>query len=276
MFFCNFGNLSNPMSHELKEIQENLSPLKQEIVHHEVYQNIQSINELKIFMRFHVYAVWDFMSLLKALQINLTCTTLPWFPVGSGETRALINEIVAGEESDIDAFGAKKSHFEMYLDAMEQCGAETNEIKTFINALQSGNSLEEAYQIAGTPEEAKKFVNHTFSVINSGKSHCQAATFTFGREDLIPAMFHTIVTDLNQKFPEQVSLFKYYLDRHIEVDGDHHSHLALDMTSALCAQHCEYWIEAEQASKASLLQRIELWNGVHREITAISKHHLLA
>jgi hypothetical protein len=254
------------MAAELQKIQEALSPVKEEIVQHQVYKVINSIEDLQIFMRFHVYAVWDFMSLLKALQINLTCTTLPWFPVGSGSTRALINEIVAGEESDADALGDKKSHFEMYLDAMEQCGAETAEIRNFITALQSGHSLEEAYEMAGTPEEARAFVNFTFSIINSGKSHNQAAAFTFGREDLIPNMFHTIVTDLNEKFPEQISLFKYYLDRHIEVDGDHHSHLALDMTAELCGQNSEYWKEAELCSLESLDQRIKLWDGVYREI----------
>ncbi|HMI05843.1 MAG TPA: DUF3050 domain-containing protein [Pedobacter sp.] len=254
------------MSVELEEIQESLSPLKDKIVQHQVYKVITSVEDLKIFMRYHVYAVWDFMSLLKALQINLTCTTLPWFPVGSGSTRALINEIVAGEESDIDAAGNKKSHFEMYLDAMEQCGADTNEIRNFIAALQSGQTLEHAYLSAGTPEEAREFVNFTFSIINSGKSYNQAAAFTFGREDLIPSMFHAIVTDLNEKFPDQISLFKYYLDRHIEVDGDHHSHLALNMTEELCNQNSRYWQEAEICSKESLNQRIKLWDGVYKEI----------
>lgn len=254
------------MSVAIAKIHQSLSPLKEEIVHHKVYNCINSIDELKVFMRYHVYAVWDFMSLLKVLQINLTCTTLPWFPVGSGATRALINEIVAGEEADVDALGNKKSHFEMYLDAMEQCGAATDEIKNFINALKTGKTLDEAFELAGTPLAAREFVNHTFSIINSGKTHNQAAAFTFGREDLIPNMFHTIVTDLNEKFPDQVALFKYYLDRHIEVDGDHHSHLALAMIAELCHNNTAYWEEAEICSKQALLQRIKLWDGVYHEL----------
>lgn len=254
------------MPEKIADIQESLVPLRKEIVEHKVYNVINSIEDLRVFMRFHVYAVWDFMSLLKSLQISLTCTSLPWFPVGSGATRALINEIVAGEESDIDAAGRQKSHFEMYLDAMEQCGADTTEILRFIAALQQGATFEEAYELAGTPPEARAFVNFTFSLIHSGQSHTQAAAFTFGREDLIPNMFTAMVTDLDKKFPNQISFFKYYLDRHIEVDGDHHSHLALEMTTALCEKKEDYWEEAKLCSMESLRQRSRLWDGIYKEI----------
>ncbi|WP_316789008.1 DUF3050 domain-containing protein [Pedobacter frigoris] len=256
------------MKAALERIQIAIEPLRQEIINHKVYSVINDIEDLRIFMEHHVYAVWDFMSLLKSLQINLTCTTLPWFPVGSGNTRSLINEIVAGEESDIDANGIKKSHFEMYLEAMEQCGADTAEIHSFIAALKESNDFERAYRVAGTPAAAQSFVDFTFETIYSNQAHLQASTFTFGREDLIPNMFLTIVNDLNQKFPDQISLFKYYLDRHIEVDGDHHSHLALEMTAELCGDNDTYWKAAEEATIASLRKRLELWDGAYQKITA--------
>lgn len=254
------------MNQKLERIQVDIEPLRQEIINHKVYGVIEDLEDLRIFMQYHVYAVWDFMSLLKALQINLTCTSIPWFPVGTGNTRALINEIVAGEESDVDANGDKKSHFEMYLDAMSQCGADTSEISAFVRTLQSGAGFDEAYRFAGTPAEAISFVDFTFDVINAGKEHVQASTFTYGREDLIPNMFFSIVNDMNSKFPDQVSLFKYYLDRHIEVDGDHHSHLALEMTAALCGDDPQKWAEAAEMSRQALTQRIKLWDGAYKAI----------
>lgn len=260
------------MNPAIERINTLISPIRKEIIQHELYAEMQSLDDIRAFMQFHVYAVWDFMSLLKTLQNELTCTRVPWFPVGDAETRHLINEIVVGEESDVDAHGKRKSHFELYLDAMQQCGADTSGIEVFIHALKSGKSLEESFEIAKTPAEARAFVRFTFRIINSGKAHLQAAIFTFGREDLIPDMFHAIVEDLHQQFPEQIATFKYYLERHIEVDGDHHSHLALKMTANLCADEDEKWSEAEQIVLESLEKRALLWEGAKKMIVSNKTH----
>ena len=259
------------MHSNIQKINAAIEPLRSEIINHKVYSVIEDLEDLKIFMNFHIYAVWDFMSLLKSLQNNLTCTSVPWFPVGDATTRHLINEIVVGEESDVDANGITKSHFELYLEAMQQCGANVEQMDLFISSMKNVVDFEQAYKKAQTPIAAQNFVNYTFECINSNKSHVQAAVFTFGREDLIPAMFHSIVSDMHQKFPDSLSVFKYYLERHIEIDGDHHSNLALTMTSNLCGTNQEFWEEAQQASIQSLKQRIALWDGIYEEIIRSKK-----
>ncbi|MFC3560856.1 DUF3050 domain-containing protein [Pedobacter jamesrossensis] len=254
------------MHPNIVKIQENIEPLRQQIINHKVYNEISELEDLQIFMEHHIYAVWDFMSLLKALQINLTCTTLPWFPVGDAVTRQLINEIVAGEESDVDANGDIKSHFELYLDAMAQCGANVETVKNFLTSIQKGRDFDMAFELAQVPAAARDFVKSTFDTINIGKTHLQAASFTFGREDLIPNMFFSMVNDLNSTQPEKVSVFKYYLERHIEIDGDHHSHLALSMTEKLCEKDEAFWAEAEEITKIALQKRIDLWDAAYAEI----------
>jgi hypothetical protein len=254
------------MNEAVAKIRKRIEPLRQEIIQHKVYQSIKNLDDLKLFMQYHVYAVWDFMSLLKTLQNNLTCTSVPWFPKGNADTRYLINEIVVGEESDIDLNGKRKSHFELYLDAMKQCGADYQSINTFIRTMQKSGDLNVAFKEARTPLAAKEFVSFTFDIIESSKPYLQSAIFTFGREDLIPSMFHSIVSDMHQKLPGSISIFKYYLDRHIEIDGDHHSHLALQMTSNLCEFKTEYWQEAEEVTVISLQKRIALWDGILEEI----------
>ncbi len=258
----------NKMNEQIEKIQKAIEPLQQQIINHKVYSVINSIDDLAVFMNHHIYAVWDFMSLLKALQQELTCTSVPWFPVGSANTRYLINEIVTGEESDVDGEGIRKSHYEMYLDAMHQCGSSPKIFLDFTEDFKNMGNLQAAFEASSIPETAKEFLTYTFDIIASGKPHLQAAVFTFGREDLIPYMFHSIVNDLNVKFPGQVSQFKYYLDRHIEVDGDHHSHLALTMTAELCGEDAAKWEQIEAASVKALQMRITLWDGIYNEIVS--------
>lgn len=256
------------MQTAIDSINKTIEPIKQTIISHPAYDHITTIEGVRAFMEQHVFAVWDFMSLLKALQNHLTCTSVPWFPVGDAKTRFLINEIVCGEESDI-AYKTEgnTSHFELYLEAMHQANASTTAVDQFISALKTGTTVENAIENLAIPQTTKDFVRFTFEVIQTNKPHIIAAVFTFGREDLIPGMFRNIVDELNRKFDGQLDIFAYYLDRHIEVDGDHHSHLALEMVSLLCGDSLEKWNEAQAYSLRALEMRNALWNGVMEGIT---------
>lgn len=257
----------NPrMNLHLKKLQEEIEPLRQELIQHKIYSTIKTIKDLTVFMEHHVFAVWDFMSLLKTLQKNLTCVNVPWVPVGNANTRYLINEIVLGEESDVDEVGKRTSHFELYLNAMEQAGCDLEPIQTFIKNLKKNIPIVESGIIAGIPVESAEFIENTFSVINSDVPYLQAAVFTFGREDLIPGMFISFVNELNKQTNNKISVLKYYLERHIEVDGEHHSHLAYQMTEELCGDDSQKWEEATEAVKDALRQRIKLWNAIAAKV----------
>lgn len=258
------------MTKQIEKLKTAIEPFRQEIINHKVYSSIKELDDLRVFMQYHVYAVWDFMSLLKTLQNSLTCTSVPWFPKGYADTRQLINEIVVGEESDIDLNGIRKSHFELYLDAMVQCGTDTSQIEIFIDVLKKTGDFNSAFISSKAPQEAQDFVRFTFNIIGSNKDYLQSAIFTFGREDLIPSMFISIVNDIDKNFPDNIAIFKYYLERHIEIDGDHHSHLALKMTSNLCGSNEQYWKEAEDAVICSLQKRIRLWDGAYKQILKIT------
>lgn len=251
----------------IESLKAEIASVRQQLVDHPVYSVIESPEQLRIFMEHHVFAVWDFMSLLKVLQQGLTCVSIPWVPKGSATTRYLINEIVAGEESDVDQHGNRLSHFELYLNAMKEAGCDTKAIDTLLQLVINGAPISEALAQANIPLAAKHFVRHTFNVIASGKLHVQAAVFTFGREDLIPGMFLSMVAELAKKFPGTVNTFQYYLERHIEVDGDHHSHLAYQMTEELCGDDELKWQEATIAVKEALQSRIQLWNGIQIALT---------
>lgn len=254
------------MIQDIESFKEQIAPLREQLVHHPLYPSIKTLDGIHAFMEHHVYAVWDFMSLLKSLQAGLTCTTLPWLPVGNADTRYLINEIVTGEESDVDEQGKRTSHFELYLEAMRNAGANTTAIEELITELTKGTAVSDALGNGNIPDAAKAFTNNTFNTISTGKMHVQAAVFTFGREDLIPGMFISLVAELSKTFPGKLDVFKYYLERHIEVDGDHHSHLAYEMTSTLCGDDKRKWNECLEAVKEALEARITLWNAILQKI----------
>jgi hypothetical protein len=252
----------------IAKLNHDIEPLREQLIHHPLYKSITNIAHLQVFMEHHVFAVWDFMSLLKSLQQKLTCVTLPWVPVGSANTRYLINEIVAGEESDIDEHGNRTSHFELYLKAMQQAGCNDIAITTLLAQIKDGLPVSEALKADEITLPAINFVQNTFDVINRTPTFIQAAVFTFGREDLIPSMFISMVKEISIQFPSKVDTLLYYLERHIEVDGDHHSQLAYQMTTELCGDNDQYWQQATQAVKQALQARIDFWDGILETINA--------
>ena len=250
------------MNNYVEQLKSNIEPVRNTLLAHPVYSQIQDLHGLQRFSETHVFAVWDFMSLLKSLQIGLTSVTLPWLPVGNADTRYLINEIVLGEESDVDEAGNRISHFELYLKAMQQMGASTNVIETIIAQINTGTKVQDAIEGAQLPKQVKDFLQFTFDISFNAPLHVKAAVFTFGREDLIPSMFMKILDKIYADAPDKVSIFKYYIERHIEVDGDHHSHLALDMVNRLCGSDASKWEEATAASVKALALRIGLWDAI--------------
>lgn len=246
---------------EINRIHLHIAPLRQQLLEHPVYRQMNSLPELRIFMEHHIYAVWDFMSLLKALQQQLTCISVPWIPKGNKIARQLINEIVLDEESDVDIQGMPASHFELYLEAMQAAGADTSAIQQLLRHVEV-KGLYTALAEAGLPAAVEQFLHFTFEVIESGEPHKIAAVFTFGREDLIPDMFEAIVQDISQEYPQELILFNYYLERHIELDSGEHGPKAMQMIEALCKGEPDKWKECAGFAYKALEHRLQLWDGI--------------
>ena len=256
------------MSTQIDQLQAALSAQRTKLLAHPMYAQIKCIEDFQWFMEQHIFAVWDFMSLLKALQRNLTCVEVPWAPKGSPITRRFINEIVLGEESDLDQDGKVLSHLEIYREAMQQIGADTLPIHQLTEWLSYGKTLDEALYQLEIREETRAFVRFTFDIIDSGQLHKIAALFTFGREDLIPDMFIEILREMQGQGQSNIDKLLYYLERHIEIDGGDHGPISLKMMEEICGSDVVKWQEATDVSIQALEKRYALWNGVLAKLQA--------
>jgi hypothetical protein len=212
-------------------------------------------------MKHHVFAVWDFMSLLKTIQHNVVPTGELWLP--SAGTRSdiarMINEIVLCEESDVSPDGkGSQSHFDLYLQAMMEVGANTNPIREFLQKVEKTGVPWHA------PEIVEPFIDTTFSAIRKGP-HCAAASFCYGREAVIPSMFKKILRQIDISQTEAPK-FHYYLERHIEVDGESHGPMSEHLVNYFCKDDPFLIHEAEQAAIQAIKARIKLFDDIESQL----------
>jgi hypothetical protein len=248
-------------------LEKSVSEARDRVVQHPLYAGLDTHDAVVTFMEHHVFAVWDFMSLLKSLQRNLTCVTVPWIPTGPTGSRRLINDIVMVEESDELGDGFI-SHFELYVNGMREAGADTTAIDTLVDLLRGGATVQDALAAAGVPTPSVEFAGTTWEIIENMPVHCQAAAFAFGREDLIPDMFTQVVA-INER-SGKLGTFVDYLERHIEVDGEQHTPMAMQMVTDLCGDDEQKWQDCAETVNTALAARARLWDNI---LTAIKNRN---
>ena len=251
----------------LQKIERAIAPLIERLLTHKVYQKLTTASALRIFLEHHCYAVWDFMCLLKSLQQKLTVVSVPWSIPNNIQAARMINEIVLVEETDIARDGfSYASHFQIYLEAMDEVRASTKSIQNFVSLLEKGITYHEAVIIAGVPEIAARFVTQTLQVCRF-RTDCEIASyFLFGRENLIPDLFRKIVCSLSIAEGVKVDSLLYYLDRHIGIDEEEHKPASKRILVSLCGDSDYSWQLAHNAAIEALESRLALWDGIAQAI----------
>ncbi len=245
-------------------VEDVVDPLRQAVLVHPIYQSLRDRRALQLFMEHHVWAVWDFMSVLTRLQRDLTCVGLPWVPRPvDAAVQRMINEIKMGEESDEHPDGGYTSHFSLYLEAMEEVGADIEPVRRAVVALASAStaggrlgSVTDLMIQCGAPAASVEFVSSTFDLVENGSTLEVAAAFALGREELIPDMFTHLVNGSDGR------LLVAYLQRHVELDEGEHGPLAHRLVEQLAGDDAASWYAVERAAAMALGARARLWDGV--------------
>jgi len=251
-----------PSIRSFQDLQQALAPDRASLVEHPLYARLATLADVRTFMEHHVFAVWDFMSLLKSLQRELTCIEVPWTPRGDRLACRLVNEIVLCEESDVGPGSGYTSHFELYRAAMLDAGADLSRIDTFVGRIRDGESIQDALREAKAPQPAQVFILSTFATIRSRSLPRIAAAFTLGREDIIPGMFVRLADDLSRSPGGRLALLRDYLERHIHVDGEQHGPMSARLLESVCGGDANGWREGHRGARDSLVARRVLWDGI--------------
>jgi len=255
-------------------IFKRLSEQQHLLQNHRVFSLLKTTYDLQLFMSWHVFAVWDFMSLIKRLQREITVVTVPWVPSPYQQSARLINEIVLGEESDVTPDGRHLSHYELYLEAMHEIGANTSAMEYFISEVISGSSPPDALKCGDIHPAIQKFVSQTLKVAQHGELVEVLGNFFFGREDIIPHMFKSLLDRWNLT-REQAPKFTFYLERHIELDSDEHGPAALKMINTFTDGNDEALVKLGKAAEAAIKSRLMFWDALADEIVLQQQSPLL-
>lgn len=251
----------------MNAITTELSALKGALSEHSIYRSVRTPEQLRSFMEHHVVCVLDFMSIVKSLQRDLTCMGPVWLPPANPEVARFINEIVLDEETDEEFPGeGPRSHFEWYVEAMDEMGADTGPIRGLCADLAGGTAPVEALERSALPAAAREFGAVTFRALEQ-PLHVRAAVFFHGREDIIPRMFLPLVRELRAG-GLSCELLVGYLERHIEADGEHHGPLARRLLDELCGGEPSRVAAAEQAAVEAVEARRALWDATCEALPA--------
>jgi hypothetical protein len=253
----------------LHELKKQLSKSIEHLYEHPLYARIQSTEDLHCFMQSHVFAVWDFMSLVKRLQQDLTCTSLPWIPPENPVLARFINEITLGEETDRGPAGLPVSHLELYLEAMKEIGASTLIFDHFLEKIKKNIPWNLALQSPDIPPAVAQFVQATLKIAQKGSTLEVAVYFLMGREDPIPEMFKRLLKQWSSH-PNALH-FCYYLERHISVDGEEHGPTAEKMLYLLKEKFATPLSHLVPIARSAIEHRIALWDSIFAQLNTPSK-----
>lgn len=255
------------MMNNIEYLIERLEPYTLAVANHGIYNQITTLEKLRLFMGQHIFAVWDFMCLLKELHRNLVTTSSPWFPPKDALSANLISSILVEEEGDLAEDGTYLSHYELYIKAMNEVGADIAPINQMLALLKEGNTIENALKSIPINSATKEFILTTFSFFKF-EVHELAAAFVFGREGITGSMFLSLLQQLENNLSDSdkrhLNTIIFYFKRHIDLDDNEHFPKAIKMLSNLTGNDKNKFDDVERIAKIALQARSNFLTGIQK------------
>ncbi|MDZ7655221.1 MAG: DUF3050 domain-containing protein, partial [Sulfurimicrobium sp.] len=109
------------------------------------------------------------------------------------------------------------------------------------------------------------FVSITLDTATKGSVHQVLGSFFFGRENVIPTMFHSLLAHwhIDEK---EAPMFVYYLNRHIELNGDSHGPAAWKIINELAGDDPLAIEQLKSAAEEAIHARHDLWDGLAEQL----------
>ena len=248
------------MDEILKKVRADYSSLN----NHPLYSSLNNLPRLKFFMERHIYAVLDFMTLVKNLQKKISPMGTLWSPPENPTLCRFIGEIILEEETDQLPTGEYLSHFQIYCRALKEIqGNPQMAIEFSQSPLAPSNKLN--FESFLLPKSVRNFLAFNQELIRESKAHTLAASFYFGREKAIPIIFKSILKE-TLVTEKEAPMFHFYLGRHIELDSNEHGPKAKEMIKYFCQDKKTLCHEVLLTAKKVIEQRVKFWDEILEEM----------
>ncbi len=230
---------------------------------HKLYERVSDENALRTFVEHHVICVWSYSFLLRNIYQELVSVIHPLNSQGQKEAIRLISEIILDEEVEEQHDGSLMSHMEVYMEAMQDLGADLGPIVTFFDMQDAGADWQDALEAAEFSPAITEYARCIGSFFKR-PLHERAAILFYEGEPYIPDQFLSKLGLLSSK--HRTHRLLDYFERHIEGLKRPGFSAAGRLVEIFCGDSDAFNEAAEKAAECAMKARIEFWNQVGLEI----------
>ncbi len=250
----------------IESFLQTVQPLRKQIVHHDIFQQLDSLEHLQLFMESHAFVVWEDLSIVRAFQKSKNKDFVPWaLRENAAQMRSLYATLLLAE-ADLDMEGKPQNHLDLYIQAMEEVGANTSKIGLLMRYLEQGVPWVDAVSSLRINPRYKEGIIHLLRHLELAEAHHLYALFGFARLHQIPPLLEATALDLAEQHPEHVATFVYYLEQARQYMCLQEDVLMAQMLTEQCGQDKEKWDSCTRLVAEVLQWRIKVLDSISRLI----------